>query len=550
MSFVRSSKATSKVVVPVLLAGLLATGIVLLEVSPANAAACSTTATGYADGDGTSGDPFQISTAAELIRLSKTSADWSSNHFVQTANIDLGSCSWTPIGATGNSGPDFTGTYDGRGFTISGLDLRPAAANGGFGLFGTVSSATIKDLVVSGIIVAQQGDHGGVVGRSKGTTNILRVRSEVNITHSGYIVAGGIVGTLSSGDLTVSESNYAGTMTLNVASGAAAGIIGVAGSTPATFTLTDSYSQVTFAGTNPALTDARAGLIGTSTPTAVRNYSVAAGAAAGISSTGLSGTSEGSFWDSQVGPTVSRSNGTAVPGTTAKTTSQMKTRSTYTTTVPSPSKELPTAWAIVQGWEAYNYAAPSNKWGICVGINGGYPFHLWQFASNPCSLPASAPTITAITASSESLSVAFTAPSSDGGAAISNYKYSLDNGATWITRSAASTSSPLVITGLTNGTSYQVRLLAINVVDDGAFSAAVTATPISTTPSQSPSPTSSPSSSAAPATTPASLTAPAATLAVTGSDLLGNWGFVAAALFIGLALLLISGFRRRELDAK
>jgi hypothetical protein len=205
---------------------------------------------------------------------------------------------------------------------------------------------------------------------------------------------------------------------------------------------------------------------------------------------------------------------------------------------------------MVQGWEAYNYAAPSNKWGICVGINGGYPFHLWQFASNPCSLPASAPTITAITASSESLSVAFTAPSSDGGAAISNYKYSLDNGATWITRSSASTSSPLVITGLTNGTSYQVRLLAINVVDDGAFSAAVTATPISTTPSQSPSPTSSPSSSVAPATTPASLTAPAATLAVTGSDLLSNWGFVVATFFVGLALLLISGFRSRELDAK
>jgi hypothetical protein len=549
MSFVRSSKVTTKAVVPVLLAGLLATGIVFLEASPAKAAACSTTDTGYGGGNGAESAPFQISTAAQLIRLSKTSADWSSKHFTQTANIDLGNCGWTPIGAS-SGGPDFTGTYDGQGFTISGLDLRPAAANGGFGLFGTVDSATIKNLVVSGIIVAQQGDHGGVVGRSKGTTSILRVRSEVNITHSGYIVAGGIVGTLSSGDLTVSESNYAGTMTLNVASGAAAGIIGVAGPTPATFTLTDSYSQVTFAGTNPTLTAARAGLIGTSTPTAVRNYSVAAGAAAGISSTGLSGTSEGSFWDSEVGPTVSRSNGTAVPGTTAKTTSQMKTRSTYTTTVPSPSKELPTAWAMVQGWEAYNYAAPSNKWGICVGINGGYPFHLWQFASNPCSLPASAPTITAITASSESLSVAFTAPSSDGGAAISNYKYSLDNGATWITRSSASTSSPLVITGLTNGTSYQVRLLAINVVDDGAFSAAVNATPISTTPSQSPSPTSSPSSSVAPATTPASLTAPAATLAVTGSDLLSNWGFVVVTFFVGLALLLISGFRSRELDAK
>jgi hypothetical protein len=389
MSFVRSSKVTYKVAVPVLLASLLATGIVFTEAIPASAAACSTTASGYALGLGTSGDPFQISNAAELIRLSKTSADWSLSHYVQTANIDLGNCDWTPIGATGNSGPDFTGTYDGRGFTISGFDLRPALANGGFGFFGTVDGSTIKDLVVRGTIIAGQGDHGGIVGISKGSTTILRVRSEVNITNSGYINAGGIVGTLSSGVLTVSQSSYAGTMTLNVASGAIAGIIGV--TSGGTFTLTDSYSQVTFAGTNPTLTSARAGLIGTATPTAVRNYSVAAGAAAGISSTGLSGTSEGSFWDSQVGPAVSRLTGAAVPGTTAKTTSQLQTLSTFTTTVPSPSKELPTAWAIVQGWQAYDYVSPSNKWGICEGVNGGYPFHLWQFASNPCSVSA-APT--------------------------------------------------------------------------------------------------------------------------------------------------------------
>jgi hypothetical protein len=142
---------------------------------------------------------------------------------------------------------------------------------------------------------------------------------------------------------------------------------------------------------------------------------------------------------------------------------------------------------------------------------------------------AAAPTITSISASSGALSVAFTAPTVNGGAPISNYKYSLDNGANWITRSPASTSSPLVITGLTNGTSYQLKLLAINSQGDGAASSAV---------------------SASPAATPAPLTTPAATLAVTGSNFLGTWGFVAAALFIGLALLLVSGFRRRELDAK
>ena len=391
-----SSKLTAKAVVIALVAGLLGMGLTVAIQEPANAAACgsgSSSAT-YSGGDGLStSTAFRIATSADLIRLAASKAVNTvdlTRHFIQTADINLGSCAWTPIGGPENADLKFTGTYDGQGFSISGLDLRPAAANGGFGLFGRVNGATIKDLVVRGVIVALQGDHGGIVGRSAGTTNILRVRSEVNITHSGYINAGGVVGSMDSGTLTVSQSSYSGTMTMNVASGSAAGIIGSpVHSGGDTFAISDSYSRVVFSGTNPALTAARAGLIGTQTPTAVRSYSVAAGALSGISSTGLTSSSEGSFWDNEVGPTIARATGAAVPGTTAKTTTQMKSLATYTTTVPSPSKELPTAWAIVQGWEAYNFVTPSNRWGICSGVNDGYPFLLWEYATDPC--PATPP---------------------------------------------------------------------------------------------------------------------------------------------------------------
>lgn len=88
----------------------------------------------------------------------------------------------------------------------------------------------------------------------------------------------------------------------------------------------------------------------------------------------------------------------------------------------------------------------------------------------------SAPTITTITPGNELLSVAFTA-GADGGSAITNYKYSIDNGANFITRSPASTASPLVISGLTNATAYDVKLLAINAAGDGAASTAVSGTP-------------------------------------------------------------------------
>jgi len=91
--------------------------------------------------------------------------------------------------------------------------------------------------------------------------------------------------------------------------------------------------------------------------------------------------------------------------------------------------------------------------------------------------PPGAPTLGTISAGDGQLSVAFTAPASDGGAAITNFEYSTDNGVTWTARSPASTSSPLVIPGLTNGTSYQVQIRAVNSAGAGLASSVKTAAP-------------------------------------------------------------------------
>jgi Ig-like domain CHU_C associated len=74
--------------------------------------------------------------------------------------------------------------------------------------------------------------------------------------------------------------------------------------------------------------------------------------------------------------------------------------------------------------------------------------------------------------------IQFTAPANDGGSSITNYEYSTDNGATWITPSPAITSSPLIISsGLTNCTSYQVKIRAVNANGSGTASAAVSLVP-------------------------------------------------------------------------
>ena len=78
--------------------------------------------------------------------------------------------------------------------------------------------------------------------------------------------------------------------------------------------------------------------------------------------------------------------------------------------------------------------------------------------------------------------IQFTVPISNGGADITNYEYSLDGGATWVTPTPAITESPLTIpSGLTNCTEYQVQLRAVNAAGPSAASVAVTLTPAPST---------------------------------------------------------------------
>jgi hypothetical protein len=96
-------------------------------------------------------------------------------------------------------------------------------------------------------------------------------------------------------------------------------------------------------------------------------------------------------------------------------------------------------------------------------------------SGTPSSGPPGAPTILGITPGPQQLSVAVLAPLAIGGSAISNYQYSTDSGTTWSAFSPASSSSPLVITGLANGTTYQVSVKAVNTQGAGPPSAVVEA---------------------------------------------------------------------------
>jgi hypothetical protein len=95
-------------------------------------------------------------------------------------------------------------------------------------------------------------------------------------------------------------------------------------------------------------------------------------------------------------------------------------------------------------------------------------------ASATPSTTASAPTSLIATPGNAQVSLAFTA-GSNGGSALTDYviEYSSNAGSSWSTFThSATTTSPVVITGLTNYTSYIFRLTPINGNGNGATSSA------------------------------------------------------------------------------
>ena len=101
-------------------------------------------------------------------------------------------------------------------------------------------------------------------------------------------------------------------------------------------------------------------------------------------------------------------------------------------------------------------------------------------ASDPTDVTAgpAAPTSLVPTRGDQQATISFT-PGDAYGATVTNYQYSLDGGA-WTNLAPTTTSSPVTIPGLTNGTTYAIRLRALVAGGHGIASAATTVTPAGT----------------------------------------------------------------------
>ncbi len=112
-----------------------------------------------------------------------------------------------------------------------------------------------------------------------------------------------------------------------------------------------------------------------------------------------------------------------------------------------------------------------------VNSNSPVPGPWSEIASaSPATVP-DAPTDLTLTEGNTRFSVAWSAPTDNGGSAITRYElqYRTGGGAWTLITSGIGTNTSHIIMGLTNGNTYEVQVRAVNAQGDGAWSASTTA---------------------------------------------------------------------------
>ena len=192
-------------------------------------------------------DPFIITTEAELraFAAAVNGGYGFTNQTVMLGNDITLTSAFTPIGQY--EGSAFSGTFDGAGYTVSGLSIDGGTTARYQALFGRIEGATIKNVTVGGTVSAK--DAAGIVARMDGgvVSNCVN-----NVAVTGGAKAGGIVGLYKTGTATVAgngviDCSNSGDITDTCSSGTdrIGGIVGIveASGTPTAAVAIDGQRQ-------------------------------------------------------------------------------------------------------------------------------------------------------------------------------------------------------------------------------------------------------------------------------------------------------------------
>ena len=153
------------------------------------------------------------------------------------ADIDLTGTEWTPI-------PNFAGTFDGNGKTITGLTINQSAMDN-VGLFASIEDeGMVKNLKLDKVNVTAKSNVGAVVGQNRGTIENCSVSGSVTgLSYNSFV--GGIAGLHARGSIT--DCHSSATVTGKAYVG---GIAGQSSAIVGTTTITACYSTGSITATN------------------------------------------------------------------------------------------------------------------------------------------------------------------------------------------------------------------------------------------------------------------------------------------------------------
>ena len=462
-----------------------------------------------------------------------------------TTALSLGASQALKVSATGSSSTATLTVANSKGATLSGGGMLFTAYGGGATAPLTVTGATAGSLVVSGAPVVVT------------TTTALTAGTYKLVAKSGNATVSGTPGALTVGGSGLAAGTGG---SLSVSSGEL--ILTVSTPTLTAVTLGSALGASTYgtASAGTSFTAAGTALTGNITVTAQSGFEVSTSSGSGFGSSVsvASGTTvwvrtaatraAGSFNSTTVailsgGGAASSANVTSSAssnsvGTTTLTITAANQTVSYGTevaTVTTAGSYTPTGFvngdtsSVIGGTASYTTtytattAAGSNVATITPVTTSltatNYSFTAANGNITVTAVVPSAPSITGVTAGNGQLSVAFTAPSSNGGAGVSNYEYSTNGGTNWTTPNPAVTSSPLLITGLSNDTTYDVQIRAVNSAGSGTATGTTQGTPVAPS---SPTISVSPATFASALSTTYGTASSTASFTVSGSTLSGN----------------------------
>ena len=136
----------------------------------------------FSGGKGSRFRPYHISTAEDLDLV----RNYPSKHFRLINDIDLSDFEWQPIGDQTNP---FTGSFDGRGFNITNLQVENKGSY--TGLFGFVKGGRIKGVLLTDAYLTGSDNTGGLAG-SVEKSRITNCGAEGKVF--GTVNIGGLIG--------------------------------------------------------------------------------------------------------------------------------------------------------------------------------------------------------------------------------------------------------------------------------------------------------------------------------------------------------------------